>query len=84
MKHVNYCNIFIYDAWNLHTYRFLAFGEKTPSLLFMLRKERSPFYGKCDKTIFPKVYFVPQHIFILTKYLPKFCFVSNLCAVDAI
>jgi hypothetical protein len=24
------------------TYHFLAFGEKTPSLLFMLRKERSP------------------------------------------
>jgi hypothetical protein len=23
----------------LCTYRFLAFGEKTPSLLFMLRKE---------------------------------------------
>jgi hypothetical protein len=23
----------------LHTYRFLAFGEKTPSLLFMLREE---------------------------------------------
>jgi hypothetical protein len=23
----------------LYTYRFLAFGEKTPSLLFMLRKE---------------------------------------------
>jgi hypothetical protein len=24
----------------LHTYRFLAFGEKTPSLLFMLREEK--------------------------------------------
>jgi hypothetical protein len=23
----------------LYTYRFLAFGEKTPSLIFMLRKE---------------------------------------------
>jgi hypothetical protein len=23
----------------LYTYRFLAFGEKTPSLLFMLHKE---------------------------------------------
>jgi hypothetical protein len=23
----------------IHTYRFLAFGEKTPSLLFMLHKE---------------------------------------------
>ena len=26
----------------LHTYHFLAFGEKTPSLLFMLRKEKNP------------------------------------------
>jgi hypothetical protein len=33
----------------------------------MLRKERDPFYGKSDKTIFPEAYFVPQNIFILTK-----------------
>jgi hypothetical protein len=26
----------------LHTYHFWAFGEKTPSLLFMLRKENDP------------------------------------------
>jgi hypothetical protein len=25
----------------LYTYRFLAFGEKTPSLLFMLHKEEN-------------------------------------------
>jgi hypothetical protein len=83
-RHVNYCNIFLYDAWNLHTYRFWAFGEKTPSLLFMLHKERNSLYSKSDKTIFPEAYFVPQHIFILTKHLPKICFVFNFCAVNAI
>jgi hypothetical protein len=30
----------------LYTYRFLAFGEKTPSLLFMLRKEKDPWFMK--------------------------------------
>jgi hypothetical protein len=30
----------------LHTYRFWAFGEKTPSLLFMLRKEKDPCFAK--------------------------------------
>jgi hypothetical protein len=35
----------------------------------MIRKERNPFYSKSDKTIFPEAYFVPQHIFILTKHL---------------
>jgi hypothetical protein len=30
----------------LHTYRFLAFGEKTPSLLFMLRKGKDPYFVK--------------------------------------
>jgi hypothetical protein len=30
----------------------------------MLRKERSPFYDKSDKTIFLEVCFMPQHIFI--------------------
>ena len=34
------CNLFLCDAWNFYcTYHFWAFGEKTPSLLFMLRKE---------------------------------------------
>ena len=46
--------------------------------------KKEPFYDKSDKTVFPEVYFVPQHIFILTKYLPKFSFISNLCAIDAI
>jgi hypothetical protein len=56
IRHVNYCNIFLYDAWNLHTYLFWAFGEKTPSLLFMLRKERSPFLCRicCDEIVFAK------------------------------
>jgi hypothetical protein len=30
----------------LHTYRFLAIDEKTPSLLFMLRKEKDPCFVK--------------------------------------
>jgi hypothetical protein len=53
---------------------FLAFGEKTPSLLFMLRKEKDPCFvtedicasqreiPSCDKaykTLFPEAYFVP-------------------------
>jgi hypothetical protein len=59
-------------------------AKKTHFLLFMLRKERSPFHGKSDKTVFPKVDFMHQHIFILTKYLPKFCFVSSVRAIDAI
>jgi hypothetical protein len=41
---------------------FLAFGEKTPSLLFMLRKEKDPCFvkreipscDKADKTVFPE------------------------------
>ena len=43
----------------IYTYRFWAFGEKTPSLIFMLRKERDPFFDKADKTVFPEAYFVP-------------------------
>jgi hypothetical protein len=61
--HVHFCNIFLYDAWNLRMYHFWAFGEKTPSLLFMLRKERNPSFGKSDKNVFPRVRFVLQHIF---------------------
>jgi hypothetical protein len=30
----------------LHAYRFWAFGEKTPSLLIMLRKEKDPCFAK--------------------------------------
>jgi hypothetical protein len=84
LKHVNYYKIFLYDAWNLQTHRFWAFGEKTPSLLFMLRKERDPFYNKSNKTVFPEAYFMPQHVFILTKHLPKVCFILIFCAVNAI
>jgi hypothetical protein len=54
--------------------RFLVFGEKTPSLLFMLRKEKDPCFvkkdihvsqreipscDKADRTVFPEAYFVP-------------------------
>jgi hypothetical protein len=34
--------MFLCDAWNLRTYRFWGIGEKTPSLLFTLHKERNP------------------------------------------
>jgi hypothetical protein len=38
------CKLFVIQFFAMHetlyTYRFLAFGEKTPSLLFMLRKEK--------------------------------------------
>jgi hypothetical protein len=64
---------------------FEASAKKTPSLLFMLRKERSPFYGKSVviKLYWPKVCFVPS-TFSFDKLLPKICFVSNLFVVDAI
>jgi hypothetical protein len=57
----------------LHTYRFLAFDEKTPSLLFMLHKEKGPrfekismlrkkrdpfFCDRADEAVFLKAYFV--------------------------
>ena len=62
VRHVNCCNIFS-DAWNLCTYRFWAFGKKTPSLLFMLRK-KPPSMANLIRLYFPKFAFVPQHIFI--------------------
>jgi hypothetical protein len=70
IRHVNYCNIFLYDAWNLRTYRFWAFGEKTPSLLFMLRKERSPFLCRiyCDEIVFAEGLFHASAHFHSTKY----------------
>jgi hypothetical protein len=46
---------------------FLSLRRKTPSLLFMLRKERSPFLWRIYcviKLYWPKVCFVPQHIFM--------------------
>jgi hypothetical protein len=41
------CKLFVTQFFAMHetlcTYRFLAFSEKTPSLLFMLRKEYPSF-----------------------------------------
>jgi hypothetical protein len=38
------CKLFVIQFFTMHetlrTYCFLAFGEKTPSLLFMLREEK--------------------------------------------
>jgi hypothetical protein len=39
---------------------------------------------EADKTVFPESYFVPRHIFILTKHLLKIGFVFDSCTVDAI
>jgi hypothetical protein len=33
--------------------------------------KKEPFYGKSDKIVFPEAYFVPQHIFILTKHFAE-------------
>jgi hypothetical protein len=41
-------------------------------------------YDKPDKTVFPKAYFAPYHILILTKHLPMIGFVFNSCVVNAI
>jgi hypothetical protein len=71
IRHINCCNIFLCDAWNLRTYRFWAFDEKTHSLLFMLRKEGSPFYGKYDKIVPRSLLRVSAH-FHSTKYCRRF------------
>jgi hypothetical protein len=79
IRHVNCSNLFLCDAWNLCTYRFWAFGEKTPSLLFMLRKEGCPFYGKYDKIVFPEVFFMPQHIFIQQSFAEDLLRIQSFC-----
>jgi hypothetical protein len=45
----------------------------------MLRKERSPFYGKSDKTVFPEVCFVPQHIFIQQSIAEGLLHIQTFC-----
>ena len=75
----------------LRTYRFWAFGEKTPSLLFMLREEypysvkilcfvsnRSPLILKLIKLYFFKTYFVPWHNFFETISEDQHC-IPFLC-----
>jgi hypothetical protein len=54
-------------------------AKKTPSLLFMLRKEGCPFYGKYDKIVFPEVCFVPQHIFIQQSFAEDLLCVQSFC-----
>jgi hypothetical protein len=55
------CKLFVIQFFTmhetLHTYRFLAFDEKTPSLLFMLREKKL---------------LCPERIFILRKDHPSF------------
>jgi hypothetical protein len=43
-------------------------AKKTPSLLFMLRKERSPFYGKSDKIVNSKGFLRAS-----THFHPSYC-----------
>jgi hypothetical protein len=47
-------------------------------------KKEIPSCDKADKSVFPEVYFVPWHIFILTKHVPKIGFVFDSCVIDAI
>jgi hypothetical protein len=52
--------------------------------LFSCFVKKEPFFGKSNKSVFPGADFVPHHVFILTKHLPKVCFVFNFCAIDVI
>jgi hypothetical protein len=83
IRHVNYCNILLYDAWNLRTYHFWAFGEKhLPFFSCFIKKETPPLVSPI-KTYFLK--FASCLItFSFTKELPKICFVFNLfcCCCD--
>jgi hypothetical protein len=69
MKHVNYCNIFLYDAWNLHTYRFWAFSEKTPFLFSCFVKKEAPSMASLIKLYFLK----------FTSCLSTFSFWQSIC-----
>jgi hypothetical protein len=48
----------------LYTYRFLAFGEKTPSLLFMLHKEENSCFVKTSQLY---KHMIPSFAIELTK-----------------
>jgi hypothetical protein len=64
---MSYMNRFVIQFFVMHetlcTYRFLAFGEKTPSLLFMLRKEE--LFMLCKNP----PYFVKHQCFVNNKSL---------------
>jgi hypothetical protein len=72
---------------------FLSLRRKTLSLLFMLRKERSPFYGKSivillptdfpDKIVFPKGLLHASAHSHSTGYCRRFALCS-IFAIDAI
>jgi hypothetical protein len=46
-------------------------AKKTPSLLFMLHKERSPFYGESDKIVFSEGCLRGSAHFHSTKYCQR-------------
>jgi hypothetical protein len=58
--------------------------EKHLPFLSCFIKKEIPSYGKSDKTVFLEAYFVPYHIFIWTKHLPKIGFVFDSYVVNAI
>jgi hypothetical protein len=45
----------------------------------MLRKEKRPFYGKSDNTVFPEVCFVPQYIFIKQSIAEDLLRIQSFC-----
>jgi hypothetical protein len=57
----------------LCTYRFLAFGEKTPSLLFMLRKEELLCFVKNPPIVAETLMLCQQYVFSSTSE----CFVKQ-------
>ena len=69
------CNLFLCDAWNFYcTYRFWAFGEKTPSLLFMLREEEFSFITTISVVFWWRISKLRENIF--RSYTPKINIVS--------
>jgi hypothetical protein len=68
--------MFLCDAWNLRTYRFWAFGKKTPSLLFMLRKEKmSPLLIE---------YLIFCHSCCIMILLTKICLLCKILSTEGI
>jgi hypothetical protein len=59
----------------LHRYRFSAFGEKTPSLLFMLREEKSFMYHNNFYTSLGEEY--PSFVQTIFEAIKKF-YVASL------
>jgi hypothetical protein len=63
------CKLFVINFFAMHetlyTYHFWAFGEKTPSLLFMLRKEKNPCLVQISRLRKEYPYFVNEGSLLL-------------------